>query len=449
MIDTEAAASWAHFAAARHSEFRSVVNALVARAPVMQNRPFAMSPTPVLVAQEQLDAHCRAVEDYVRLLGRIIKLYRSEPVVRRWYALGTAVERRVGRSPDGPGGTAGPWICRLDGYVRSGSGRLAVLENNADAPAGTVFTPRVNRLGTQVVAELGGRHGWEVSDRTFTDDRLFPDALVAATTEQGAPAVVVLQVEGRASRECTEIVRMLCERGLDAFVADPRSAQLSRGRARFGGRPADVCWNKINMTEWLELQQADDAAERWARVTGGSHLVLLNPEGARHVAENKLSLALPFDPELGALLQPAERDLAHRLLPWAAKVTDTAVDEHGESLVAALLREPDEWVLKQPYDIRGDGVVVGYAADEAQWRTAVHAAVATGHLAQRRVRPAGHPVPDPDTGDLVNMTFSLDSYVLDGRFVGFGSKAGTGPKVNVFQGGRKLPVLVRNGGSER
>ncbi len=37
---------------------------------------------------------------------------------------------------------------------------------------------------------------------------------------------------------------------------------------------------------------------------------------------------------------------------------------------------------------------------------------------------------------------SLDSYVFDGEFAGFGSKAGDRPKVNVFQGGRKTAVLV-------
>jgi hypothetical protein len=40
------------------------------------------------------------------------------------------------------------------------------------------------------------------------------------------------------------------------------------------------------------------------------------------------------------------------------------------------------------------------------------------------------------------MAISMDTYVLNGRVRGFGSKASLNPRVNVFQGGRKLAVHV-------
>jgi hypothetical protein len=46
--------------------------------------------------------------------------------------------------------------------------------------------------------------------------------------------------------------------------------------------------------------------------------------------------------------------------------------------------------------------------------------------------------------EVVPMTASLDSFMFGGCLHGLGSKAGTGYKVNVFQGGRKLAVRAYN-----
>jgi hypothetical protein len=37
-------------------------------------------------------------------------------------------------------------ICRLDGNIDANTGLLKILEHNADRPAGTLCTPRLNRV---------------------------------------------------------------------------------------------------------------------------------------------------------------------------------------------------------------------------------------------------------------------------------------------------------------
>jgi len=41
-----------------------------------------------------------------------------------------------------------------------------------------------------------------------------------------------------------------------------------------------------------------------------------------------------------------------------------------------------------------------------------------------------------------SMRVSCDTFILAGRFAGFGAKASLAEKVNVFQGGRKVSVML-------
>ena len=45
------------------------------------------------------------------------------------------------------------------------------------------------------------------------------------------------------------------------------------------------------------------------------------------------------------------------------------------------------------------------------------------------------------------MPVTFDTYVMRGRVLGFGSKAGLNPRLNVFQGGQKLAGRVIGDGS--
>jgi hypothetical protein len=58
------------------------------------------------------------------------------------------------------------------------------------------------------------------------------------------------------------------------------------------------------------------------------------------------------------------------------------------------------------------------------------------------VPPVAYPVVQFEGPIAVPMSISLDSFVLGGRFRGFGSKASLQARVNVFRGGRKLAAHV-------
>jgi hypothetical protein len=70
-----------------------------------------------------------------------------------------------------------------------------------------------------------------------------------------------------------------------------------------------------------------------------------------------------------------------------------------------------------------------------------------GGIVQRYVEPSRYPVTSIDLRDgggvsTSAMRVSCDTFIFGGRFCGFGAKGSLAEKVNVFQGGRKVSVIV-------
>jgi hypothetical protein len=430
MIDWPAAMLATHAAVSRPAHTRQAVDHAVATGPVFQNKDFPLSPVPVLVRHDSAARLVPSLAAYGRLLGKVVALYRERPDVRAFYGLDPTADRLI--DADRSLGDA-PWVCRLDGYLEAGTERLRVLENNADSPAGTLFTARINDLVARIASA-------EPSALTYTGEHRFLDSLRSAGADPNH--IAILQPAGSPNAESVELAESMRSAGIEAYLADPRSIEIDGDRVRFDGRPADLCWNKVNTVSWLAYCADPGFVDRWAHAVGATALAHVNPFGARYVAENKLTLAFVQQPEFADLFTPADRDLVAELLPWSRKLTPDAVDDDGVRLAERLLADPREFVLKQHYDIRGDGVTIGHDCPPGQWRDAVAAGLRAGHLVQRRVVPTSYPVVRAGSAAVHAMPISMDTYLLGGEVAGFGAKAGRNAKINIFQGGQKLAVHV-------
>ncbi|HZB33777.1 MAG TPA: hypothetical protein VE465_26695 [Streptosporangiaceae bacterium] len=448
MIDWLTASRYAAALIERPDRVTAAVAEAVGNAPRFQNTSFPVSPLPLFTDSVATAGIVPALEAYVELLEKIVRRYREEPEIRQWYALGPAAEKLI--AADRRLGDA-VTVCRLDGYLEQGSERLRLLENNADAPAGTLFSPRVNHLVRDMLVRAGLEPpAW--SRLSFADETALLDVLLGCLSAAGAdgsaagdPQVAILQLAGRANHESHEMAELFRRSGIHAFVADPRQVRLADGKVRFGDRPADVCWNKVNTVAWRTAVESDpELVDRWAAVLSSGALVHVNSFAARYVAENKLALALPREPRFAQLFTEEERALADRLLPWARQLRKDAVGADGETpLLEHVQDHPAQYVIKVPYDIRGDGVTIGREASRAEWERSVAGALENRLIVQRYVPPAAYPVLRlGETPRVVAMPVSLDTYLFRGKVAGFGSKASLNARLNVFQGGQKLALHV-------
>lgn len=416
--------------------------------PRFQNIDYPLALPPLLVDGARLEAVRGAVERYVAVLEKVVALYREDPEVRRFFGLEPEAVRLI-EAEGTPARSI--WICRLDGYVDADTSALRVLENNADAPAGTLFTPRLNRL---VRGLLGERLSGAPPRLPMDSEDPFLEELLAAYRQRGGsadPEIAVLQPRGKSNVESQELSAAFQARGLRAAVVDPRDLRLEASGLTHQGRRIDLVWNKINMLAWQALvgeapEVVDLFAEAWARGVAPVHL---NSFGARHVAEAKTSLALLHDPRFSDRFSPAELDAARALVPWTAKLergAQVALEGRRWALPDLMHERRPDLVLKQRYDIRGDGVTVGRAVDAGAWRQAVDGAWDTGAVVQRYVPPTRCRVLlCRDGAAPAPLNVSLDSFLFSGRLVGLGAKASAHAKVNLFQGGSKLAVCVTGG----
>jgi hypothetical protein len=230
-------------------------------------------------------------------------------------------------------------------------------------------------------------------------------------------------------------------------VVDPREVEPGDGGLTFAGRRIDLVWNKINTVAWNTLvAEAPGVVARWGEALRRGTPVHLNAFGARYVAEAKTCLALLHDPRFRDRFTPEEQALVEALVPWTRKLErGQEVEFQGQrrELVSLVIERPADFVVKQQYDIRGDGVTVGRSTDPALWRRTVEEACGTGSVVQRYVPPTTYDVALAHEGlPVTAMKVSLDSFVFAGRLVGFGAKASLNDRVNLFQGGSKLAVLL-------
>lgn len=445
LLDWPAALLATHAAVAHPERTGTVVAAALTDAPVFRNKAFPLSPVPVFVRHDRAELLAEPLARYVELLGTVVARYREHAEVRAFYGLGAAADRLI--DADRALGDA-PWVCRLDGYLEAGTERLKVLENNADSPAGTLFTARVNETVAAIGRTLSDAPA--PTDLTYTGEDRFTDALRQAARESGRcdhpEHIAVLQPAGSPNVESVELVARMRAVGIDAFLADPRAIEVDGAGVRFDGKRVDLAWNKVNTDSWRAYCADSGFVGLWERAVRDTALVHVNPFGSRYVAENKLTLAFVQEPAFAHLFTAEERALVTALLPWARKLTEEAVDDDGTPLADRLLEDPRGFVLKQPYDIRGDGVTIGFDCPPDHWRAMVADALREGHVVQRKVAPTTYPIVEAGTDQVHAMPISLDTYLFGGRIAGFGSKASRNSKINIFQGGQKLAVHVIAGG---
>lgn len=420
----------------------------IASCPRFQNIDYPVTPLPVAIAEDTLAEHRTTAERYMALLERVIALYRSSTAVRDYFGLDPGADALVHADASLRPAIR---IARLDGYLHHRDGTIRFLENNTDCPAGILFTGRLDRMIDAVTSAVVTEAGATTIPFALDEGDCVRRELLCAYREQGGtaaqPAIAILQIKGSANVECGEMAREFTACGTPTFVADPRDVTLGRDGVRIDGRRADIVWNKVNTVYWNQLAESDPALlDSWAEAIASRAICHVNPFAARYVTENKLCASFLQEQEFRSLFPDADHDFVTGVLPWSRKVqSGKHVEYRGEryDIETLLADRQAEFVLKQPFDIRGDGVTIGRAVSRSAWMNSVAAAARRGHVAQEFIPGRTYPVlVDLAPMNVVPMTTSLDSFTFGGRLVGLGAKAALDAKVNVFQGGRKVAVRV-------
>jgi len=409
-----------------------------------RNVDYPLSPRVLIVSPELRRQAEELGERMIAILERVIDLYLAEEETRRFFMLDSRAEDWVGIAP---GYRRRIRISRFDTFLSPEGDGLRILENNTDCPAGTVFTGFVMELAraTPTLARFLSALPPLCADPIASPDA-FVGALLSAFAEfSGGEApperICVLQPGGRATPEVREQLRIFAERQLSAVVADPRKLAYRGGRLLAEDLPVDLVWNKVNTVYFEELEPASVAGLIEAcRDRAVCHV---NSFAARYVTESKLCAAYLSEPRFRAKFSAEDQALLARAIPWTRKLEDGEVRFAGRDydLKELALERQHGMVLKTSYDIRGDGVTIGRSVSAAEWRERLDRCWGRPFVLQDYVAAPELQVPRRGQAEPGRKRFSLDLFLFDGRFQGFGSKMSEGEKLNLFQGGSKLPIF--------
>ncbi|MEJ2044782.1 MAG: circularly permuted type 2 ATP-grasp protein [Reinekea sp.] len=430
-------------AEALHQQINGLTQSILNGEQVIWNKEFNLLPTVVFIDSETCSRFAAEVEQYHLILQKVLKLYRQHQSVRDFFGFDTLVEELCVLDSGLENEIV---ICRFDSYPTPDGFKL--LENNTDCPAGVLFTHRHSKAiaGLPLIASFINEYGPVAQTRNMTDmgffDTLF-DAHKARTGRDVEHALAILQLEKGVSAEVKLMMEVMAEKGIECVIADPRNLIRKDGALWSQGKRIDVIWNKINTCYFNELLEDAEQVSGLLEAVKSNEVTHVNSFTARYVTESKRSLALLCAPEFAHLFDEQERKIIESLLPWACCLSADRVNYKGQwdSAFDIAVAFKDELVLKQPYDIRGDGVVLGKQCTQDQWQEMLVKGLEAQSILQACVDVAKVEVLDPLDGQYRALNSSLDFFMYNGHFAGFGSKLSEHLKVNIFQGGSKNVVL--------
>jgi diaminobutyrate-2-oxoglutarate transaminase len=407
-----------------------------------EDRPYPVSLAPVVLDAPFATHLARRAEALHGILERALDLYRHEPRIRS--DLFREYEPHAGLALAVPSSRPSIRIARFD-CILTGRGGFKLLEANTACPGGVIQSPLATRLWLGTEAAQACLRGLAVREQPMLADRLlFVRELVAAARAMGVEAsrAAVVNLRGVYTNEVEWIVRGLADLGLEGELRDAREFRCATGWPVAGGRRYDLVYNKFDPLALI----GDAEARSYRAAFRAGRACFVNPGPAQLVSEDKAILALLTDERYAALLEPDERELIRRHVPWTRLVSSVRTrcpSGARVDLLEFVAQNKDRLVLKPANLTRGEGVVVGPLTSRRRWLATLRAATRARYVVQ----------------EWVPHSCVVGLFLFSGRLVGFHGRASTEPVVNVGRTGWIVPVVVvetargrtssspRNGGS--
>jgi hypothetical protein len=183
------------------------------------------------------------------------------------------------------------------------------------------------------------------------------------------------------------------------------------------------------------------------RAIGTGAVRVLNGLVSSAVLGAKTIFAVMSDPLCSHLFDAAARAAIAEHVPWTRTIRATRTELRGEEidLLPFVERHRELFALKPVYGVGGEGVVLGWEADEPTWKAALATLAEQGGVVQERVHTAPHRLLQVREGSLevVSLTTDYCPFVWgSGRSVGALSRTALGGRFNISLGGVLAPVVV-------
>jgi uncharacterized circularly permuted ATP-grasp superfamily protein len=396
---------------------------------------------PHFVRRREWDALCSGSRRLLEVAARVARRAFDGDVRRLCAFLGTPEDEAewVAQDPGEPDVV----LSRVDAFLTPAGPRF--IEVNSDAPAGFGYGDRMASVFLDLPLYRAFAAGHRVAYRE-SGPALLAAVRALAPAGVASPVIAIVdwaEVKTRGDQEilCEAFVRA----GIDCLLADPRAMDVRGGRLWADGRAVDVVYRRGVLSELLE--RADEVAP-FMRAYRERLAVFVNSFRCR-LSEDKAFFALLTDEAYAHLLDPDERALVARTVPWTRKLEERHTLRSGVEvdLVPHVLARRPELVLKPAHGYGGRSVYVGSETDAAAWEDAVAAGLGRPWVVQERVAIPEEEFPLVEAGALAfsSLKVNVNPFYVAGAEVGAVTRASLDSVINVSAGGGSMPTFVVEG----
>lgn len=385
----------------------------------------------------------RVAETVAAVAERIVDAALGDPALLDAVGLTDAERRLVSIDP---GSRRASTASRLDAFLLPDA--LGFAEYNAESPAGLGYTEVLAELFASLPVMARFRERFEAHSYRLSEAML--RALRASYREWGGtadpPVVAIVDWRDVPTWNEFEILRERFERlGVPAVVCDPRDLVFDGRRLAAGGRPIDLVYRRVLVSDILARP---DECRALVDAYAARAVCVANTFRCK-IPHKKAFFAVLTDPRWDALLEPEERAIVRAHVPWTRVLADTRTIANGTvvELVDYTRRLRDELVIKPNDEYGGAGVVLGWEATAAAWDEAVERAIREpgAWVVQRKIRVRREVFPCVEIPHRVvfrEMLVDLAPYLFRGRVGGFLTRLSAGGLANVTSGGGQVPSFV-------
>jgi hypothetical protein len=328
---------------------------------------------------------------------------------------------------------------RIDTFFVPETGALLLTEYNAETPAAIAYNDVLSEIFLTLPAMRTFLRQFEVRPLPGRHSLLHAllDAYGQWSGRASAPRICIL--DWREVPTYSEFVLFndyFQSQGIDSFIGDPRSAEYPDGRLHVEGRPVDLIYKRVLLSELVDRGGLDHPVVRAVRDRA---VCMVNPFRCK-ILHKKASLAVLSDERNAPLFDAEQRRAIEAHVPWTRRVEERRTTHGGETvdLIPYILQRRQRFVLKPDDEYGGKGVVLGWDTPAADWETAVRTALAEGSIVQERVPVPSEPYPSMIDGRVEVLDRMLDTnpFVYFGEYVdGCMTRLSTAALLNVSAGG--------------
>jgi hypothetical protein len=415
------------------------------------DRPLCSVLRPRLMTFAQYDLLRQRVKALLGALGKAQQSALASDSFRRQFLLTPQEEELVRQDPGFP--CAFP-TSRLDAFYVS-DGELKFTEFNSETPAGAMYNHALTRLfeGLPIMRAFQKRYqAFGVATHAGVLHALL-ESYAAWSRRRERPRIAILDWNDvPTSSEFRLFEDYFRAQGLECFIADPREVEYANGKLSAQGRPIDLIYKRVLISELLERCGIEHPVVRAVRA---GDVCMINPFRCK-ILFKKASFAVLTDEENRQLFTPDEHAVIRAHIPWTRRVEErktlppTALigaasagssdiaDGAKVDLVPFIMENQQHLVLKPNDDYGGKGIVLGWTVDRSAWKQAVETALAHPYIVQARVNLPKEPYPNWIDGKLqiIDRMVDTDPFIVHGEYMeGSLCRISTADLLNVTAGG--------------